>query len=295
MKHPLFERAAVIGTGVAAAAFALSGCSGASTVSSTVDPVAQAAQVSELAPGFKTSLSEEITAPGATEPVTGSGSGVFDQRDKRGAFTVHVDAAGHSVTTQAQYSDLALYMQLPGSSGSAVTHGKPWIKFDLGGVGASLGINFAELSGSGASSNPSQMLSYLRATGGHVTRVGAEQVQGAPTTRYSATIDYDRYASSVPPARRRAASQSVAGIERLTGSHTQQVEVWLDAQHRVRRAEYSFSECLPGTSGTTHFHMRIEFFDFGVQAIPAPPRSSEVADLTGYIASQLKHLQLGCH
>ena len=274
---------------------ALSGCGGSSTVSSVVDPVAQAAQISELAPGFKASLSEAITPPGSSEPVTGSGTGIFDQRDHRGALSLQINAEGHSSTAETQFSNLALYMRLPSSSSQAtsITHGKPWIKLDLRGVSAALGINFTALTDSSASSNPSQLLSYLKASG-QVTRIGAEQVQRVPTTHYRATIDYDQYASRVPPAQRAAASQSIAALERLTGVHSQVVDVWVDGQHRVRREEFDFHECLPGTSGSSQIHLEIEFFDFGVQAMPAVPPSSEVADMTSYVAEKLKHVKLGC-
>jgi len=275
---------------------ALSGCGGSSAVSSAVDPVAQAAQVSELAPGFKASLSEEFTPPGSSQTVTASGTGIFDQRDHRGIFSIQGSAEGHSFHADTQYSNLALYMRLPSSSSQAtsITHGKPWVKLDLRGVGTALGINFSALSSPGASSDPSQLLSYLKATSGQVTRIGAEQVQGAPTAHYRGTIDYDQYASRVAPAQRANASQSVAALERLTGTHSQVVDVWVDGQHRVRREELTFHECLPGTSGTSQIHLKIEYFAFGVQAIPAVPASGEVADLTSYVAEKLKHVKLGC-
>jgi hypothetical protein len=285
---------AVAATGLV---IALSGCSGSSAVSSVVDPVAQAAQVSELAPGFKASLSEEIIAPGSSEAVTASGTGTFDQRDHRGIFSVQGKAGEHSFNAETQYSDLALYMRLPSSSSSqasSITHGKPWIKLDLRGVSAALGINFSALTDSSASSNPGQLLSYLKAASGQVTRIGAEQVQGVPTTHYRATIEYDRYAGRVAPAQRAAASQSVAALERLTGTHSQLVDVWVDGQHRVRREELTFHECLPGVPGTSQIHLQIEFSDFGVQAMPAVPPSSEVADITSYVAEKLKHVKLGC-
>jgi hypothetical protein len=282
---------------VAGVVIALSGCGGSSAVSSVVDPVAQAAQVSELAPGFKASLSEEITAPGSSQAVTGSGTGVFDQRDHRGALSLQINAEGHSSTAETQYSDLALYMRLPSSSSSqasSITHGKPWIKFDLRGVGTALGISFSALSSPGASSDPSHLLSYLKATSGQVTHIGAERVQGVPTTHYRATIDYDQYASRVAPAQRAAASQSIAALERLTGLHSQLVDVWVDGQRRVRREELTFDECLPGVPGTSQIHLKIDFFDFGVQAMPAVPPSSEVADVTSHVTEKLKHVKLGC-
>jgi len=274
---------------------ALSGCGGSSAVSSAVDPVAQAAQVSELAPGFKASLSEEFTPPGSSEAVTASGTGVFDQRDHRGIFSIQGKAGERSFNAQTQYSNLALYMRLPSSSqASSVTHGKPWVKFDLRGVGTALGISFSALSSPGASSDPSQLLSYLKATSGQITRIGSEQVQGLPTTHYRGTIDYDQYPNKVPPAQRAAASQSIAALKRLSGAHSQVVDVWVDGQHRVRREELTFHECLPGTSGTSQIHLKIEYFAFGVQAMPAVPASGEVADLTSYVAEKVKHVKLGC-
>jgi len=285
---------AILAFTVAVTGLALSGCGGSSAVSSAVDPVAQAAQVSELAPGFKASVSEEITPPRSSEVVTASGTGIFDQRGHRGALSLQVHVKGHSYTEEAQDSALAVYMRMPSSSTSSITHGKPWIKFNFGRVGAALGINFSALGSPGASSDPSQFLSYLKAVSGGVTRVGGEELQGVPTTHYRATIDYDQYASRLPPAQRAAASQGIAALERLTGAHSQLVDVWVDGQHRVRREELTYHKCVSGVPGTSQIHLKLEFFDFGVQAVPALPLSSEVADVTGYFAEKLKHVKLGC-
>jgi hypothetical protein len=81
---------------------------------------------------------------------------------------------------------------------------------------------------------------------------------------------------------------------RLSGVHSQAVDVWVDGQHRVRREELTLDECLPGSSGTSRIHLKIEYSDFGVQVITPAPASSEVADLTSYIVEKLKHVKLGC-
>jgi hypothetical protein len=285
----------VLAFAASAAGLSLSGCGGASTVKSVVDPVAQAAQLSELAPGFRASIIEEATPPGSSEPVTVSGTGVFDQRGHRGSVTMHIAAEGHSTTAQTRYSDLAVYMRLPSSSTSSpVTHGKPWIKLDLTGVSQALGISFASLTSNGASSNPKELLSYLKAASGQVTKLGAEDVQGVPATHYRGTIDYKRYASLVPPTERAAAEQSAAAVEHITGSDTQGVDVWIDSQHRVRREELTFHECLPEAKEPVRIHLRIEFRDFGIHAIPQPPPNTEVADVTAHVAEKLKHIKLGC-
>jgi hypothetical protein len=276
------------------AALALSGCAGTFAVSSAIDPIAQAARASELAPGFQLAISEQFTPPGSSESATSSGSGVFDPHHKRGALTLRVNAEGHSFTTDAQYSDLAVYMRaLPGHN-SPITHGKPWIMYDLRGVGEAMGISYSALTSSEASSNPSQFLSYLRATSGAVTRVGSEEIRGEPTTHYHATIDYGRMARVVAPSQRAAVQASATVLERLTGSGTQPVDVWIDARHRIRREDFSYRECLSGISGFSQIRMQLEYYDYGVQAIPPRPTKGEVADVTKYVVERLKHTKLGC-
>jgi len=81
-----------------------------------------------------------FAAPAAHAPprssLPGSGTGVFDQRDHRGTMSFHIGAEGHSSTAEAHYSGLAIYMRQPSySQASSLTHGKPWIKLDLRGVG----------------------------------------------------------------------------------------------------------------------------------------------------------------
>jgi hypothetical protein len=295
MKGRFLSTSAVLACVGSAIGVVLGGCSGGSAVSSVFDPVAQAAEASERAPGFKVLVSDELTPPNSSQTTTGSGTGVVGQHGHRGSMSIKVNAEGHSSTAEEQYTSLALYMHLSSASqSSSVTHGKPWVKFDFRRLGAALGINDSALVTPGASSNPSELLSYLKATSGQVTRVGTERVQGVPMTHYRATIDYNQIVARTAPAQRSAASESVTALERLTGSSSQPIDVWIDGRHRVRREEYIESECLPSASGATKIHLKIEFFDFGVQAIPPLPRSREVADVTSYVGEKLKHIKLGC-
>jgi hypothetical protein len=278
----------------AAAALLLSGCAGTSAVSSAIDPVAEAARASELSPGFKAAISEEVTPPGSSESITTSGSGVFDQPEKRGFLSIHVKAEGQTSTIDAQYSDLAIYMQLPAGHSSSIAHGKPWIMYDLRGVGEAMGVSYSALTSSESSTNPSQFLSYLKATSGVVTRVGTEEVRGVLTTHYRATIDYARFARVAPPSQRAAAQASASALERLTGSSTQPVEVWIAGQHRVRREDLTYHVCLPGVSGSSAIHVQLEFYDYGIQAIPPLPTKGEIANVTNDVVERLKHTKLGC-
>jgi hypothetical protein len=274
-----------------ATGLAVSGCG--SSVSSVVDPVAQAAKASELAPGFKASLKLIASEAGSSEAVTASGTEVYDQRTQRGSLSMSIRAHGHSGVAEARYSKAALYMRLPSAIPSSETQGKPWIRFDLNRVGAAMGVNFSSLETS-SSSNPSKLLSYLRGVGGEVARVGTEDVLGVPTTHYRATIDYAKYAASLPASQRPAARESVAALERLTGQTSQVVNVWVDTERHVRREELSYDECVPGPSRKLVYHITVEFANFGTQVIPPLPSSNEVDDVTNKLASKLKHIKLGC-
>lgn len=279
--------------GAAGAGLALSSCGGGSSVGSLVDPVAQAAEVSELAPGFKATYREKISAPDSPT-VTASGTEDVERAGQRAVFNVTAYANGKSVAISSQYAGGALYLELPDAQHSPITHGRKWIEYDVNDAAAALGIQSSSLAGAGSSSDPSKQLSYLRAAGGNVTRVGSGQAQGTPTTHYRATIDWARYPERVPPSQRAAARSSVSVLERLTGSSSQTVDVWIDTEHRVRREEFVFQECLPGSSGKAELHTAVEYFDFGPQAIPKLPPSREVANLTSYVTKQLAHTKLGC-
>lgn len=279
--------------GAAGAGLALSSCGGGSSVGSVVDPVAQAAEISELAPGFKASFHEQITAPGSTTSYI-SGSEDFERDGQRGFITTDAHVEGKSLTISAESAGAELFLQVPHGRGSSTTHGKKWIEYNVDEVEAALGVNLSSLAGAGTSSSPSSELSYLRAAGGTVARVGSQQLQGMTTVHYRGSIDWERYPERVAPSKRVAARASVAALERLTGSSTQAFDVWIDRQHRVRREELTVHECLPGTALKAQMHFATELFDFGPQAIPKLPPSSEVADVTGYLAKQFKRVKLGC-
>jgi len=281
---------AILGGAAVAITAALSGCSGASVVHSSVDPVAQAAEVSERLPGYEVKLSEQATGLPASEGETATGTGFFDARGKRGVMTLKLG----SKTVEAQYSDLAEYTRVHGSSASALAHGRAWVKLDLREVAAALGIDYAVLSSDSGSSSPASELSYLRASSGEVLRIGSEDVEGVPTTHYRATIDWANYVALAPPAQRAAARASVATIERITGSSTQPVDVWVDAAHHVRRTEETIHECLPRVPGKVGIRVRYELSSFGVQRIPALPSSANVTDITPRVIKQLKGVKLGC-
>jgi hypothetical protein len=281
--------------GAVAGALVLGGCGASHAVGSLVDPVAQAAESSELAPGYRADITELTRAPGS-ETVKLSGSAVFDNRGERGFMSARVGYEGHTESTAAAYSHGVEYIRTPPGASSSATHGKPWIAWNLASIESALGVSSSSLGVSGNATEPSEMLSYLRAVSGDVTRVGSQLIHGVPTTHYRASIVWARYADTVSPAKRAAARSGVAELERLTGSSTQLVDVWVDSHHRVRREQLKFSECLAGNR--VEDLINTEYVDFATQAIPPLPHPTEVTNVTGLITKSLaksrKKLEAGC-
>ena len=270
-------------------AVVLGGC-GASNV---IDPVAQAATVSNQAQGMKMDLALRMSTPALPTPITASGSGTFDEANRSGTFNVAMDfgsipqvahALGSStLRMQEIMQGLTYYLKLPSAvAHSAALHGKPWIKIDLARAAQGLGIpGLSTLTNNPVSSDPSEFLKYLRATGAHVTRAGTQTIDGRATTGYRAQIQLDRVANTVRPADRAQAKQAITAIEQMSHLHLLPVTVWIDGQHLVRRMEISFTETVSGQPLT--LEIRLDIPQYGPQQPAHAPPASQVTDLTGQL------------
>jgi hypothetical protein len=270
------------------ASLALSGCSGSSTVSAVVDPVAQAANTSGLAPGFRATVTQ-VTGTSSSEVSATTVTDTYDQRAQRGAFNMSIRLYGNTFQIEGRYSPQAIFMRLPAA---ARPHGwdKRWIKVDLEGLGIG-NLNFSSLH----FADPGEWLGYLKAVKPSVARLGADEIAGVPTTHYRATIDYSRYVSLVPASQRAAARARVTATERITGSRSQLVNVWVDQEHRIRREELTYQGCRAGIPGKLRFHTTIEFTNFGIQVVPAQPPAREVLDVTSAVAPKVQQrAKAGC-
>ena len=103
-----------------------------------------------------------------------------------------------------------------------------------------------------------------------MTTVGTAQIGGVATTHYHAVTDLDRYAATVPASERQAASTAIATLERETGVATLPIDVWIDAQHRVRQIVLSMSGICP-QAGNASVTITMDLFDYGPQPAPARP------------------------
>jgi hypothetical protein len=156
---------------------------------------------------------------------------------------------------------------------------------------------FSQSYGSGSigagSSNPTEVLSYLKAAG-TVTRLGEEQVRGVSSTHYRALIDLTHFGDSAPAGHRGAARRAGKLLERVTGAKTLPMDVWIGAG-RITRIKLAFSVCL--SQGRLQETLGMDLYDYGRQPVVSPPPASQVTDVAAKLKSEVaKSLaQLGCH
>lgn len=271
---------------VAAAAVATSGC-GSSSVSNAIDPVAQAATVSNSAPGFRLNLTMQITSAALPQAITGQGAGAFSPAARRGqlSFTMQLPkgigaAFGSSgFGFQEVVDGQTVYLKLPATLASRLPASKPWLKVDLAQVSKAAGLSgIGSLLNNPASGNPAALLQYLRATSGGVTKVGTAQIQGLSTTQYRSSIELDRYPNLLAPAKRAAARQAIQQLEAMTKLKSIPMNVWIDRQHLVRQLSMAFSEQLP-TGAALQVAMTMQLSHYGPQPAPTLPPADQVGDL----------------
>lgn len=249
----------------------------------TLDPIAQAADVTTHSGGSQIVMTIALETPELGSPVTVKGNGDFNMARREGEL--FFDFGGLPAGTQSAapggrmsmtelFKGGIVYVASPLFEGK-LPGGARWIKLDLGKVESSLGIDLRSLSS--GQSDPSQFLQYLRAGGGTITAVGHETVRGAETTRYDATIDLEKVAEELPGGGEKAKA-AIKTLTAATGVSTVPVTVWIDSHHLVRRMKMKLA--IPAGGRTGAASIDYELFGFGASpAVKAPP-SGETFDAT---------------
>ena len=278
-------------------AVALGGCGSAA---STFDPVASAAVVSTRFPGYQIQFVMRVSSPALPAPVTGAGNGTFDTTHRTGQVGIDMDFSSSPQVVQALGTSTlhldelidgaTLYMRLPAAitSKSRNLH-TPWFKVNLEQAASAAGIpGFSSLLNNPASSNPGQMLGYLRAASRRVTQLGTRTIGGVQADGYRASVDLDRVPDVYPPAARPQLRTTIAALERVSGVHALPMDVWIDGQDRVRRISFSEHQKL-STGQPMTVQMTMTFTHYGPGPAPALPPKSQVTDLTGVVAAHMHH------
>ena len=178
-----------------------------------------------------------------------------------------------------------VYVKLPPALMSKLPGGKEWLSLDLSKLGSAAGVpGLGSLFSNPTSSNPAEMLQYLRAVSGGVTKVGTATVNGYQTTEYKATIDFAKYPSIVPAAQRAAARQAIASLEKLAKVQDFPVEVWIDNNNLVRRMQFAFNETV-ASAGALQTDMTMNMTGYGTQPAPSIPAAGDVMSLNSLLGA----------
>jgi hypothetical protein len=245
----------------------VAGCGAEKSVKNAVDPVAQAATKTVNSGSVEVAMSGKVSAAGQEVPL--NGEGLFDLKAKRGRLTMTTSVPGQGDVRVEEIMDgLVLYMRSDALAG-ALPGGKTWLKLDLVAAGRKTGIDMSQLQQLSGGGDPTQFLSYL-AKAGDVQKVGSEDINGTPTTRYHATIDFDKLAGSAG-----SAAASVRQVQKLTGQKTMPTDIWIDSSQRVRRQTVAMTVKQPVPISVD---LTIDYKRFGIPVDVHAPAASDTAD-----------------
>jgi hypothetical protein len=244
-----------------AVALVAAGCGGGGDSASPAD-IQQAASKTAKAGSLEADFA--VSAQG----LTGSGSGVFNSKQRTGQLKMKLNASGREIPVDSFVDGDILYLRSPAFA-QATTQNKQWIKLNLATLGSAQGST--DLSGIlDASPTPANALAYLQGSS-IVNKVGSESVGGVDTTHYSVSANLDRAAEHASGATRDA----VQGVISQSGVKTLPLEVWVDGNGYIRKVSYDEHAGRRQAATVT-----MELHDFGGPvAITAPP-SDSVVDLT---------------
>jgi hypothetical protein len=281
--------AAALGVAAIAAGAAISGCG----ASNAIDPVAKAAEISTATPGFRMSMTMQISTPALPSGITATGTGAFDPPAHTGTFAMTMALPGSAAGRQVFGSGglhleevlkgTTVYVKLPAALAARIpgASSRPWLKVDLSKLGGQ-GSALSSLTSNPVSGDPSQLLQYLRASGA-MTKVATEQVTGRSTTHYRGHISLDQVASRVPAASRQAVAHAISMLESQGFPKQLPVDVWVDGQGLVRQMQMKMSASPSGQP--LAMTIRVTIPQYGPQPTPVVPPASQVSNPSGALGS----------
>jgi hypothetical protein len=227
--------AALVAVAVAATLLLALGSSEPQTV------LARVADITSSEPGYHFTMTMDVSAGGQSFALNADGH--FNSQPLSGTMTMSVAGRQISEVVVPPY----VYMQIPSLSSS-------WQRLKLSALGTS---------SAGSSVDIQQTIAFLR-TVGTVSTVGSEVIGSVPTTHYHADIDVNRLATALPVGQSSSSSDGLAALEQALGGSGLPLDVWVDAQSRVRRLTMSMQ------AAEASFTMTMQFSDYG----PQPPVSA---------------------
>ena len=229
-----------------------------------LNAIAKAAEVTQREPGGHATIEATVTSSTSPEGITEHGSMIFDSDGRaEGTLTVRGLTTGKEfeLTTIADGTE----SYTTSDDLDSFPEGKKWLKLDLSSV-KTKGLD----SSASTESNPQEGLKVLEGVE-DAKKIGEQEIDGVPTTHY---------AGAFPVA------EEVFGIK--VHSSARHVDVWIDAQDRVRRTQFALT-ATANDEGPITTEMTIDYLDFGRVPKIEVPAADEVFDVTGEIEAQVIH------
>jgi hypothetical protein len=250
-------------------------------------PIAQAATLSSSTPGYRMHMAVRVTSSALSSPVTATGSGVVDLRDRASSMSLTMDLGDQPQVVQALGGSTlrmdmvtngsAIYIKLPGAlTASLPTSGKQWIEVDLSKLSSVPGLS--SLAGNPTASDPRQILQSLRSVSNSVVDEGPQRIGRTATTHYHAQLSFSHLADALPSAERGAAMKALSALQQTLPTDGLPVDVWVDAHHLVRRVVMALDINAP-SGPSLQETVTVDLDHYGPQHQPAPPASSDVLKL----------------
>jgi len=247
---------------LAAAALLVAGCG---TRQASADSLS-AAVANTAATTSRVAVSTTMSSPGMNTTITATGE--FDYANQRGMLRL-----GGGLTLgvgEVRYLPPRIYVEFA-AAGLPVPEGKEWVEISLPSQIAGESLPF--LSPDDVNASPMDLLSALTAVAIKVSDLGPATIRGVAVTHYRVIVDLAKAEAH----QRLEAPAAFHAFASSLGSSTLPVDVWVDAQARVRRIEIS----LPAPSGSGmpggfRITEAADFYDFGIPVQVSAPPASEV-------------------
>jgi hypothetical protein len=211
-----------IGAGLAAvlvAVVAILVAQGGGSGGGPLNAIAKAAEVTQREPGGHATIDVTVESSTTSEGIAESGPMIFDDRGRaEGTFTVKGLSTGREVTITTIADGTKSYTSSPALD--SIPEGKKWVEVDTSSA--------ASKTGAPPANGPKEGLKVLEGVE-EAEKVGEEDIGGVPTTHYQGTFPR---------------AEEVFGVK--VDVSEPEIDVWIDAQERVRRMQVSLKSAVSG-------------------------------------------------
>lgn len=221
-------------------------------------------------------IATKLDMLGGAQDMSMTGEGAIEFESQRSTMTMDLGAVGAQTgmaKMEMRTDGRTIYMKLPNAQQLGLP--TPWLKMDLDSMAGLQGLG--QLSQMN-NTDPTSSMEMLRGVA-DVEEIGSEDIRGAATTHYRATIDIDKAIEDAPADMKK---QLQTQFEAL-GSEAIPADVWIDDEGRLRRQDISMDlskaqGAAGGGQGPTEVKVSIEMYGFGTDVDVQPPPASEVTD-----------------